>query len=120
FCHYRRRAGAGTAAHAAGDEQHVRALDRLADTIAVLLGRLPADGRISAGAEAAGDVHAHLHEHVGFAAFQMLCVGIGADEVHTFNTTLDHMVDGVATAAPDTDHLDDRFVSLLISKFEHF
>ena len=37
------RAGAGAAAHAGGDEHHVRVLERLADLVAALLGRLASD-----------------------------------------------------------------------------
>ena len=56
----RRRAGAGAAAHAGGDEQHVGALDHLGDAVAVLHRRVAADlglarrrpgPRVSVGAE---------------------------------------------------------------------
>ena len=52
--HDRRRAGAGAAAHAAGDEDHVGALDRLGHLVAVLLDRLPADLGPGARPEARG------------------------------------------------------------------
>ena len=48
-----RRAGAGAAALAGGDEHHVGALDDLFDLVAVRLGGLPADLGIAAGAEPA-------------------------------------------------------------------
>jgi hypothetical protein len=47
----RRRAGAGAAAHARGDEQHVGAFDQLGDAVAVLHRRVAADLRLGAGAE---------------------------------------------------------------------
>jgi hypothetical protein len=56
----RRRAGAGAAAHAGGDEQHVAALDRLLDAVAILHRGLPAEIRVGPGAEALGDVAADL------------------------------------------------------------
>ena len=54
--HDRRSAGAGAAAHAGGDEHHVRAREVFADPLDVLVGRLAADLRIGAGAEPLGDL----------------------------------------------------------------
>jgi hypothetical protein len=56
----RRSTRAGAAAHAGGDEQHVGALDRFLDAIAVFHGRLPAEIRVGARAEPLGDVAADL------------------------------------------------------------
>jgi hypothetical protein len=50
---HRRGAGAGAAAHAGGDEQHVRARDRLADALHGQLRALAALVRLAAGAQAA-------------------------------------------------------------------
>ena len=33
----------------------------------------------------------------------MLAVGVGADELHAFDTGLHHLIDGVATTTTDTD-----------------
>ena len=52
----RRGAGAGAAAHAGGDEDHVGAADELLDALHVLEGRLAALLGVGAGAEAARDV----------------------------------------------------------------
>ena len=52
----RRRAGAGAAAHAAGDERHVGAGQQLDDALAILERGLAADLGIRAGAEALGHV----------------------------------------------------------------
>jgi hypothetical protein len=46
-------AGAGAAAHAAGDEHHVRTLERFLDLLARLFGGAAAEFRIHAGAETA-------------------------------------------------------------------
>ena len=62
---HRRRAGAGAAAHAGGDEHHVRALQVVADLVDHLLGGGAADLGLRAGAEAFGDVHAHLDDALG-------------------------------------------------------
>ena len=50
----RRRPGAGAAAHAGGDEHHVRALHRFENVVDRLFGGGPADIGPRAGAEAAG------------------------------------------------------------------
>ena len=52
--HDRGAAGAGAAALAGGDEDHVGALEHLLDLVAVLLGGLAADLGVAAGAEARG------------------------------------------------------------------
>ena len=54
----RRRAGAGAAAHAGGDEHHVGAGERLGDARGVLERGGAADLRVGAGAEALGQVAA--------------------------------------------------------------
>ena len=63
----RRAAGAGAAALARGDEHHVGALQHLFDLGAVLLGGLPADLGIGAGAEPAGQLPTDVELHVGVA-----------------------------------------------------
>ena len=116
--HDRCRAGTGAAAHAGGDEQHVRAFDGFTNTIAILFGGLTADGRVCTSAQAAGDVHAELYEHIGIAPFQMLGIGVGTDEINAFDAAVDHLVDGVTAATADADDLDDGLVGLLICKFK--
>ena len=61
----RRRAGAGAAAHAGGDEHHVGALQRLGDALRVLERRLAADLGVGARAEALGEVRAELDLDAG-------------------------------------------------------
>ena len=111
---HRRRAGAGAAAHAGGDEQHVRALDRLADAVDRLLGRGLAGFRLGAGAEAGG---AELDQVVRRRAVERLRVGVGADELDALHALRDHVLDRVAAAAADADHLDLRAHAEL---FDHF
>ena len=76
-----RGAGAGAAAHAGGDEHHVRAGQVVADLVDHLLGRGAADFGLRAGAESFGDLHAHLDDALGLGQGQRLRVGIGDDEV---------------------------------------
>lgn len=57
---YRSSAGAGAAAHACGDEEHVGVADGVLDCLGVLLGSLLADVRVAACAEAACQVAAEL------------------------------------------------------------
>ncbi len=61
----RRSAGAGAAAHAGGDEHHVRARELVADLVDHLLGRRAADFGLRAGAEALGHLQAHLDDAFG-------------------------------------------------------
>ena len=79
-------ARAGAAAHAGGDEHHVRAGEVIADFVDHLLGRGAADFRLRAGAETLGDLHAHLDDALGLGHGQRLRVGIGDDEVDALQT----------------------------------
>ncbi len=110
--HDRGTAGAGAAALARGDEDHVGALEHLFDLVGVVLGGLTALVGVGAGAEAAGQVAADVELDVGVAHQQRLGVGVHRDELDAAQTGLDHAVDGVDAAAADADDLDDRQVVL--------
>ena len=104
----RRRARAGAAAHAGGDEDHVRAREMIADLVDHLLGRGAADLGLRAGAEPLGDREAHLDDALGLATGQRLGVGVGDDEFDALEAGLDHVVDGIAARAADPEHGDAR------------
>ena len=110
--HDRRAAGAGAAALARGDEDHVGPLEDLLDLLAVVLGGLAADLGVGARAEAAGEFAADVELDVGVAHQQRLRVGVDRDELDALEPDLDHPVDGVDAAAADADDLDDREVVL--------
>ena len=99
-------AGAGAAAHAGGDEHHVRAGEVIADLLQRLLGGGLADFGLRAGAEALGDLQAHLDDAFGARRGQRLRVGVGDDEVDPGEPGDDHVVDGVAAGAADAAHHD--------------
>ena len=101
----RRRAGAGAAAHAAGDEDQVGALDRGRDLVAVLLDRLAADLGPRARAQPRVSLRADLDLDVGLREREGLGVGVHRDELDAAELLLDHAVDGVAAAAADADDL---------------
>ena len=101
----RRRAGAGAAAHAGGDEHHVRAGEMVADFLERLFGRGASDFGFRAGAEAFGDLQAHLDDALGARRGERLRVGVGDDEIDADQARDDHVVDGVAAGAADAaDH----------------
>ena len=64
---HRRAAGAGAAALAGGDEDHVGPLEDLLDLLAVVLGGLAAHLRVGPGTEAAGQLAADVELDVGVA-----------------------------------------------------
>ena len=101
-----RGAGAGAAAHAGGDEHHVRAGEMIADLVDHLLGGGAADLGLRAGAETLGHLHAHLDDALGLRHGQRLRVGVGDDEVDALQAGRDHVVDGVAAGAADAEHGD--------------
>ena len=104
----RRGAGAGAAAHAGGDEHHMRAGEMVADLVHHLLGGGAADFRLRAGAEALGHLHAHLDDALGARQRERLRVGIGDDEIDALQARRDHVVDGVAAGAAHAEYGDPR------------
>ena len=114
----RRGAGAGAAAHARGDEHHVRAGQHLADALGILESGGAADIGIGAGAKSLGQGLADLDLGRRLVGLQHLAVGVGGHEIHALDTGFDHGVDGVAAAATHADHLDLRARNRIV-EFEH-
>ena len=104
-------AGTGAAPLARGDEHHVGALEDLADLVPALLGRCAAHLRIRAGAQSPGDLAADVELDVGVAHEERLRVGVDGDELDALEPGVHHAVDGVGTAAADTDDLDHRKIA---------
>ena len=98
-----RGAGAGAAAHAGGDEDHVRAFEVRMDFVGGFLGGVHADFGVGAGAQALGDGLAQLDAAVGLGERQVLRVGVGDDELDPFEAGVDHVVDGVAACPADAE-----------------
>ena len=65
-----------------------------------------ADFGLRSGAETFGHLHAHLHDALGLRHRERLGVGIGDDEIDALQAGGDHIVDGVAARAADTEHGD--------------
>ena len=100
------RAGAGAAAHAGGDEDHVGILQGLGDLAPALLGGLAAHLRVGARPLAAGELLTDLDLVGGAGSGQRLLVRIDGDKIHTLHAGAHHAVDHVAAAAAHTDDLD--------------
>ena len=79
------------------------------DLVQRLKGGIAADLGIGAGAQAVGDVGAELDTALGQGLGQRLGVGVGDDEFDALELGVDHVVDGVAPGAADTDDGDPRF-----------
>src|SRR5919204_274615 len=101
-----RRAGAGAAAHAGRNEDHVGALQRLAQIITALLGGALPNLGVAARAQALGQLLADAQLHRGHGSNQHLVVGVDGDELDVLHTRRDHAIDGVAPAAADSYYLD--------------
>ena len=81
----------------------------IADLVDHLFGRGAADFGLRAGAEAFGDLRAHLDDALGLGHGERLRVGIGDDEVDALQAGRDHVVDRIAAGAADAEHGDARF-----------
>src|SRR6267378_804469 len=110
-----RRPGPGATAHAGGDEDHVGFLDHCRQLGPALVGGVAAARPVTAGAQATGDLVAHLDLDVRLAALERLLVGVHCDELD-LERFRDHAIDGVAATATTADDLDSRppFVQLTL------
>ena len=95
---------ARAAAHAGGEENHVRAGEAVANFLQRLLGRRLADLRSGAGAETLGQLKAHLDNSSGVRRAESLRVSVSDDEVDPGQAGGDHIVDRVAPGAADAAH----------------
>lgn len=116
--HHRGGTGTRTTAHAGGDEDHVGALQQILDAFTVLQCSLATDRRIRPGPQALGDVAAQLQQRLGIQALQSLGIGVGTDEIDAFQLRVDHVLHGVAAAAPNADDLDRRVLAIGVHQFE--
>ena len=111
-----RRAGAGAAAEAGRDEDHVGAGEQLLDLVRILLRGVTPDVRVRAGAESLGERHAELEPHGHRGIAQRLEIRVGDDELDPGGRRLHHAIEGVAAAAAEADDLDlgdlDRAIQL--------
>jgi hypothetical protein len=109
-----RAAGAGAAALARGDEDHVGAPQRLLDLVGVVLGGLLAGLRRVRRQRRGPRVNSRPTSSLTSASdIRSACASV----LTAMNSTplepgLDHAVDGVHAAAPDAHHLDHRQVVL--------
>ncbi len=115
---HRRGSGAGAAAHAGGDEHHVRAQQMIANLVDHLFGGGAADIGLRAGAQPFGHLHAHLDDAFGLRHGERLRVGIRHDEIDTLEPGADHVVDRVAAGAADTEHGDARLELTDVGDFQ--
>jgi hypothetical protein len=102
------RAGAGprASAHAGGDEDHVRAIQMLADLRRRFLGRRHAHLRMGSGSEPLGDADPELNAAIGLGEGELLGIGVGDDEFDALKARFDHVVDSVAARSADAEDHD--------------
>ena len=100
--------GAGAAAKAGHDEQHVRVADGVHHLVQGLFSRFPADDRIGPGSETLRAVQAQTDSNRTGGTPKGLKIGVARHERHTFELAFDHVIDGVASAAAYTDDRDPR------------
>src|SRR5882724_9772226 len=104
--HHGRCTGPGASAETRGDENHVRAFERLNNFVGVFERGLAADLGIGAGAKAFGEFCAELKFHGRLRKFERLKVSVRRDEFHALDLGSNHAIDGVAAASADADYFD--------------
>src|SRR6185437_11262001 len=103
-----RRAGAGTATHAAGDEHEVRTLERVEDFVAVFLDGLATDFVPRARTQSAGQLLPDLDLDVRLVLEQGLRVRVHRNELDGLHALVHHPIEGVAAAAAHADDFHPR------------
>jgi hypothetical protein len=93
----------------------VRTAQGVGDAVARLDGSLLAGLRPAAGAQAG---RAELKDVPRRRAGARLVIGVGADELHALNATVDHVLDGVAAGAADPHYLDHRAAGFRLQNLE--
>src|SRR2546429_6808834 len=110
------RARAGATAHSGGDEGHVRA----AQGIGYLIASLQRRGAPGFGfGPCAEPGRPELDLALCLGARQRLSVGVGGDELDAGDAVSDHVIDGIAARAADTDHLDHGAARCVFDDFKH-
>ena len=115
---HRRRTGAGAAAHAGGDEHHVRSGQVVVDLVDHFFSRGRTDFRLGPGTETFRDGHAHLDETVGLVHCQCLGIRVGANEVAPLEACCDHVIDGVSARAADAEDRNARLQLLNVGHLQ--
>ena len=98
-------AGPGAAAHPRGHEDHVRFLEGFVQLLAIVLGRLAADGRVRARAKTLRDLVADADLVRCVRHQQGLRVGVHRDEFDAHQLGADHAVHRIRSTAADADDL---------------
>src|SRR5262249_52537111 len=110
---------ARAAAHARGDEHHVRAADEFLDALVIFESGLATTLRIRTGAEATRDRVADVQLGRSAVLVQGLRVGVHDDELHAFEPEVDRRIDGVTARPTAPHHLDASLVfALLVCKLD--
>ena len=102
---------AGAATLADGDEDHVRAAQRLAQAIAAGLGDALAELVVASGAEPAGLLASERDLDGRIGHRELLRVGVDGDELDAAQVGLDHARDRVHAGATDADDADAREIA---------
>ena len=102
-------AGTGAAAHAGGDEDHIGTFKFLFNFFFGFFRSHASDFRTGAGAQSHCGFQAELNFAAGFGMGKGLCIGVGDDEVNALQILINHVIDGIAAAAADSDDGNPRF-----------
>ena len=105
-CHNRSRARSGAAAHARGDEDHMRTGQLVADLVNHFFGSGAPDFRLRTRTQTLGDLNPHLDDPMGLGGGQRLRIGITDNEFASLQTKLDHIIDRITARAANTENGD--------------
>ena len=100
--------GAGAPAHSRGDEAHVRAVEHALDLGQALLGSGASDFGSRTRTKTLRDIRAELDPLFGNRVVERLRIGVGDDEIDTFNLCTNHIGNSVSACSTNADNGDFR------------
>ena len=118
LCNHRRCTGAGAAAHACGDENHIRAFKRIRDHIMAFLSCALAHLRVCPSALAMSRFLTDLDFMGSLGVIEHLPIRIHGDKFHALHTGANHTVHGVSAASAHADDLYLYYIFKVVINFK--
>jgi hypothetical protein len=110
--YYRCATSSGATTFTSRDENHVCAEQNFADFICMVLGCLSTNFWVRSGTETFSELTADIEFDVRIGHEEILGVSINSDELNTFESGINHAIDGLATASAYANNFDDGEVVL--------
>ncbi|VVT10307.1 conserved hypothetical protein [Marinobacter salarius] len=76
--------------------------------------------RVGTGTQPFGDIATKLNNLTCIQVRQGLSVGVGANKLHAFDITVEHVANGIAATTANAYYFNDSVLLDIIDEFKHF